>query len=96
MHLLEQNQEKIVWNVLLLNPNARELLKHNYHKIDNGMWQSYGSDVMDILFTLDFKVMKHNNIEFAEEIAKKVFHPMRLHKLCEKYGLDLEEINDIY
>jgi hypothetical protein len=40
--------------------------------------------------------MREKNMAFAEELATHVFHPARLNRICETYGLDWEELNDIY
>ncbi len=36
------------------------------------------------------------NEEFNEELVAYVFHPNRLLRLCDKYGLTFYEINEIY
>jgi len=43
------------------------------------------------LARLNTKKMRENCKAFAEELAAYVFHPVRLMRLCEAYGLELEE-----
>lgn len=37
---------------------------------------------------LDYEKMKKENMNFAEELAKYVFNPIRIINICEKYGLE--------
>ena len=62
------------------------LFKHKY-KIINHHFIKY-----------NYKQMKTNmyNSGLAEEIAKKVFNPERLNKICKIYNIEFEELNDIY
>jgi hypothetical protein len=45
-----------------------------------------------------YKKMKQNieNSGIKEELAKTVFNPLRLQKLCENYMIEFEEIVEIY
>ena len=44
------------------------------------------------LFTrLNTEKMRENCKAFAEELAQYVFHPIRLMRICEIYGLELDE-----
>ena len=38
--------------------------------------------------------MKNSGI--AEEIAKKVFQPERINRICDMYGIEFEELMEIY
>jgi hypothetical protein len=44
-----------------------------------------------LLTTLNTEKMRANCKPFAEELVKYVFHPLRLQRLCDTYGLDLDE-----
>ena len=51
---------------------------------------------MKLNMKLDYQKMKDKNSIFTEELAAYVYKPSRLLKLCDKYNLTFEEINDIY
>ncbi len=97
--LLEQNLDKIDWYFLTTNPNSfliinnynysEEIREHEYNIMDN-----YNSP--KIFLKLDYEKMKENNALMTEEIVSKVFNPNRLVKLCNKYNMTFDEINDCY
>jgi hypothetical protein len=95
IHLLEKNLNKIDWWWLSQNPNAIPILEKYPDKIN---WESlsWNPNAGHLLFKLDFDTMREKNMAFAEELAAYVFHPLRMGRICEVYGLDLEELNDIY
>jgi hypothetical protein len=90
------DESKIYWNQLSENPNAIYILEQNQDKID---WyylsQNANANAIHLLFPWDFDTMREKNMLFAEELAAYVFHPLRMGRICETYGLDLEELNDI-
>ncbi len=53
-------------------------------------------DFIHNFIKLDYEKMKKNNSSFLEELVSKVFHPNRLLKLCDKYNMTFDEINDCY
>lgn len=48
----------------------------------------YTADTLREIVKLDYKKMKRENMIFAEELAKYVFNPKRIIKICEQYGLE--------
>ena len=86
-NLIEKNLDKINWYYLSKNPNAIHLLE-KYP--DNINWSNLSC--CKHIFKLDYYEMKKNCESFAEEIAKYVFNPKRLHRFSEKYNLTFEEI----
>lgn len=52
---------------------------------------SWNPSVIHLLASLNKKKMRENCKAFAEELAAYVFHPLRLMRICEAYGLELEE-----
>jgi hypothetical protein len=51
-----------------------EILQHNYEKID---WYELSSNPS--IFTYDYKKIKQNFQELAEEIIAKALHPQNVH-----------------
>jgi hypothetical protein len=39
--------------------------------------------------------MRENNKAFAEELVAHVFNPLRLIRICEIYGLELDELVEL-
>jgi len=89
IQLLKDNPNKINWKNLSKNKNAIELLKKNPDKIDWNMFSLNSS-----IFTYDYKKIKQNFQELAEEIIAKALHPKRIFRLIEEYGED--EIYNTY
>ena len=90
-----ENKEKINWNGLCENPSAIEYLEQ--HKDDTRInWTRLSRNPN--IFTWDYELMRENMKEsgLAKELAAKVFHPDRLAKICEEYGVELEELLDMY
>lgn len=85
IHLLEQNTDKIDWYMLSTNPNAIHILEQN-HKI---YWDniSTNTNLLELLTTIDYSLLKEKNMAFAEELAKIVFHPCRIVKQSVAFGL---------
>jgi len=76
--------------ILSRNPNAIHLLEQNLDKVSSeGLSQN--PNAIHLLAPLDTEKMRENCKKFAEELAAHVFHPARLLRICETYGLDLEE-----
>ena len=75
---------------LSANPNAIHLLEKNLDKVDLDIL-SANPNAIHLLAQLNTEKMRENCKAFAEELATYVFHPMRLMRICESYGLELEE-----
>ena len=66
------------------------ILEKNRDKI-NWNWLSIHPNAIHLIAPLDTEKMKENCKAFAEELASCVFHPLRLLRICENYGLELDE-----
>ena len=90
IHILEKNLDKVEWSWLSKNPNAIPILEKNKKKIE---WINFqlNPNVIQLVKFLDTEKMRENCKTFAEELTAYVFHPSRLVRLCNTYGLDLEE-----
>jgi hypothetical protein len=51
---------------------------------------------MHLLCKLDYLQMKHLIQPLKKEIVEKVFNPIRLCKISEKYNIDFDELVEIY
>ncbi len=85
IHLLEANQDKINWQELSYNPAAIHLLKANQNKIN---WQ--GLTYNPAIFTYDYEAMKRHTNQLHDELIREVYHPQRVIKWVNKYGMDRE------
>ncbi len=81
---------KVNWARLSSNPNAIHILEKNLDKVD-WSWLSENPKAIHLFGKLDKDKMRENCRSFAEKLAKYVFHPLRLQKLSEQYGFDMEE-----
>ena len=90
IHILENNMDKVYWYMLSANPNAIPILEKNLDKVD---WKylSENPNALHLFTKLDTEKMRKNCKKFAEELAAYVFHPARLLRICETYGLELDE-----
>jgi len=98
--ILKQHFDKVHWtSELLKNPDAVELIKKMLAQETNTdiRWFYLGMNpnVKQIICNLDYEAMKQNCNSFAQELAEYVYHPVRLMRLCDTYGLDLEEYMDL-
>ena len=91
IHLLEQNMDKVYWPNLSHNPNAIHLLEQNMEKVDWRYCLYANPNAIHLFARLDTEKMRENCKTFARELAEYVFHPTRLLRLCDAYGLELEE-----
>ena len=94
IHILEKHLDKVNWYMLSKNPNAIHILEQNLDKVD-WYWLSYNPNAIHLFSKLDTNKMRENNKAFAEELVSKVFHPMRLGRICETYNLELEELVEL-
>jgi hypothetical protein len=88
--LLEQNPDKIAWDQLSANPGAIHLLEQNPDKIDWGRL-STNPNAIHLLARLDYAEMKRTFQPLAEELVETVFHPTRVSRIADVYGMDLNE-----
>ncbi len=92
MRLLEQNPDKIDWFYLSKNPSALRLLEQNPDKID---WQllsaNPNADALRLLAHLDYAEMKRTFQPLAKELVETIFHPTRVSRIADVYGMDLNE-----
>lgn len=95
IHLLEANPEKIDWAYLSANPAAIHLLEANPEKTIY-KFLAVNPNAMHLLLLLDTKKMNKNMKPFAEELMSYVFNPMRLSRMSERLGVDLEDLLDMY
>ena len=98
IHLLENNFEQIEWSVLSRNPNAIHLLEKNIDKIN---WDCLllNENAMHFFERLDYNYMKDGREDFnnfRQELAEYVFSPVRLERLCERYGVEFIDIVEMY
>jgi hypothetical protein len=81
--LLEQNPEKINWEWLSLNPNAKaiKLLEKNPEKITwRGLSENPGI-IVDYL-----PMAKQRNATILQELMEKTWHPKRMVDWCLEYN----------
>ena len=64
----------------------------NYQdKID---WRNFSENPS--IFKLDYKEMRDKCKLFAEELTAYVFHPERLLRICNLYGIEFDVLLEIY
>jgi len=61
--------------------------------MDKVDWRNLSSNpnATPLFARLNTEKMRENCKPFAEELTAYVFHPVRLMRVCEAYGLELEE-----
>lgn len=74
------------WHKLLSEKSLHELTIVEFYWLKTLFPES-----VYLVIKLDEEKMKNNCKEFAEELAKYVFHPTRLQKLSQLYGFDMDE-----
>ena len=94
IQLLKNHVNKIDWKELSANPSAFDLLKSHPHEIRFDTIAS-NPHVCDLICVLDLGAMREQCRVFAEELARYVFRPERLLRLCDTYGLDLVDYIEI-
>ena len=77
------------------NPNAIHILEKNLNKVD---WYNLACNpnAIDLIYPYDYSAMKEKMKDFAKELVEKVYHPVRLERMVELYGLeDISEYLDV-
>ena len=95
VHLLEKNLENVNWFWFSKNPNAVSILEKNMEHANYGML-SMNPEAINLLCKLDYVTMKKNMRTMCEELVISVFHPKRLEKICEDYGVDFDDLIEMY
>ena len=70
------------------------ILEKNLDKI-NWLGLSQNPNALHLLFDYDYEQMKENTKILFREITEYVFHPIRLQRISETYGLSMDEYLDI-
>ena len=94
IHLLEKNLDKVDWSALSCNLNAISILEKNLDKVTWYMLSS-NNNICDLICKYNYEEMRNSMKDFCEELVKKVFHPLRLQRICDHYGLEMTEYFDI-
>lgn len=96
LHRYEDQKEfsyPILFNNPYLFPITEKLLnksieQNDEEEIKNILWRIVDNPrAMHIIYSWDYNKMRDENKLFTEELASYVFHPERLQKLSEKYGI---------
>ena len=66
--------------------------------VDKVVWISLSQNpnAIHLLASLDTNKMKNSMKEFAEELIAHVFHPVRLNRISERLGMDLDDLLDTF
>jgi len=66
--------------------------------LDKVHWYEFSSNknALHLLCKLDYLQMKHQIQPLKKELVEKVFNPIRLFKISEKYNIDFDELLEIY
>ena len=77
------------------NPSAIHLLEGNIDKID---WSTLSGNLnaLHLLASLDYADMKRTFQPLAKELIETVFHPTRVSRIADVYGMDLNEYLELY
>jgi hypothetical protein len=74
------------------NPEAIKLLELNPDKIDwPNLSANPNADALRLLARLDYGEMKRTFQPLAKELIEYVFHPTRVSRIADVYGMDLNE-----
>lgn len=83
------------------NRNSAELLTHynydmatcNRYVLDHILHEPH---LIYLVYTWDFNAMCERNWPFKEELVSKVFAPRRMLNICEDYGVEFDELMEMY
>ena len=89
-NIVEQHLDKVDWQGLSLNPNAIHILEQNIDKV-NWRFLSRNPNAIHLFDTLNTKAMREKCQPFAEELAKYVFHPVRMQNMSQSYDYEFDE-----
>lgn len=80
------------------NPNAISIIEQNINKFDTDDWKylSWNENAGHLFFNLDYKRMRTIFQPIAKEMAEYVFHPVRMARFADKYGIDMADYMDYY
>jgi hypothetical protein len=95
IRLLEKNVDKVNWFWLSKNTGAISIIEKHMDKV-NYVTLSMNSAAIHLLCKLDYNFMKENMREMSEELAAVIFHPKRLLRICERFGIEFDELMDLY
>lgn len=88
------------WRTLVQYEKCVDILKLYPDKL-NQLMKKYMNEfalnhrILELVCALDTVKMKENCQSFAKELAEYTLNPTRLMRLCDTYGLDLEEYMDL-
>jgi hypothetical protein len=85
IQLLLENPDKIDWNILSKNPSAIHILEANQEQIN---WNNLSLN--DAIFCIDYQATKRIKEVLHEELIAYAYHPLRVYKWIQKYGMDRE------
>jgi hypothetical protein len=94
IHILERNMDKINWHWLTENPNAIHILERNMDKIDYSSIY-FNPNAEPLLFNLDYEKMRNIFVPFAKEIVEYVFHPSRISRMANQFGIEVVDYLDL-
>jgi hypothetical protein len=94
IHILEQNLDKVDWELLSENPNAIHILEQNLDKV-HWDWLSTNPNAIHLLLDYDYELIKKSKQELSKEIIEYVFHPLRLIRISNAFGMEMEQYLEI-
>lgn len=96
VHLIPEPRKRwhAIWVSLSKHGEASVLLQENMDKI---VWHMATANprLNEFGFKLNNNKMRQKCMPFAEELAKYVFHPKRLMRLCQAHAIDLADYFDL-
>lgn len=81
--------------MLSINPNAIRILEDNLDKSDFTSLE-LNLNAYHLVVPLNHQAMKDSMKLFAEELVAYVFNPDRLFRAAERFGIDLDELLELY
>lgn len=98
VHILISNMDKIHWDAFSANPSqhAVDILRQNMSKIDYMWFFKENPNIGDILYKYDYDYMDTSREYLHHELIQFFYNPKRLMKLCRRYCVSLEEIQDMF
>ena len=99
--LIKQNSDKFTtrnndyfWMYIFRNPHLLDMIKQNIYNLP------YTCMMRDLfknpgIFKLNYPAMREKCMPFAEELAAHVFHPDRISRISESYGIEFYDYMEI-